>query len=614
MTPVLRYRNPGAAARWLCEAFGFQEHESAQESDRHVKYILLRLADSCVLVRPVSSSVFDDLMVEPSAVSGGNTHVLYLPVADAELHCARAQAAGAKVELEPQDDGLGGRFYTCRDPEGHLWSFGTKTYGAMSPARSALAPVEAVPAVARPRDSRGRGRASLIARASAGLTLIAALSVGWLLYEAYTQGAFEAGSAVTTGAVDHGAGDQLAAEAARRSADHPANDSAAPLAEANSRRRAAEAAVAEAGAKLSEEQALRAAAESRFAVAEAKLAELSAGALQARQAAQSQETDAVSERREAKEALAALEQRLAEQMAANARDKDSAANALSRAEQALREEKGLSARAAADREAAEAEAGRERARAAAAALAAGAEAAAARHDLAQVEAQQARQANELEAAYATLKTMRGEVEALRAAQRQAKPEPSTEPAPEVAATPRQQLAQLEAERAKQGAELEAAYTALNAIRGEIEATRAALREAKSDTRGEGSAQVAAAEPRQVATAAAPAAAPPRPSTPCAQAVQGKIRLAPKGSREWPEGSLARLCHGAETSLEPARCYDELMRGKISWGTGSTWTMPNALILCAGTKNARQTLDCFATSIAANDTWAAAISTCRSAKP
>jgi uncharacterized glyoxalase superfamily protein PhnB len=95
MTPVLRYRNPGAAARWLCEAFGFHEQESAQESDQHVKYILLRLGDSGVLVRPVSNSVFDDLMLEPSAVGGGNTHVLYLPIGDAEQHCARAKAAGA---------------------------------------------------------------------------------------------------------------------------------------------------------------------------------------------------------------------------------------------------------------------------------------------------------------------------------------------------------------------------------------------------------------------------------------------------------------------------------------------------------------------------------------
>src|SRR5262245_1500717 len=262
MTPVLRYRNPGAAARWLCDAFGFREHESAQESDHHVKYILLRLGNSGVLVRPVTSSVFDDLMVEPSAVGGGNTHVLYLPIPDAELHCERAKAAGAKVELEPQDDGLGGRFYTCRDPEGHLWSFGTKDYGLGAPPgvgapRGALAPARLAPS------DRG-GKRSLFARTFAVVTVLGALSAGWLLYEAYTQGAFEAGTAITTGAVERGqSASEQPAPRSRVSPQAVAGDGAVQLGEERARRLAAEAAFAEASTKVAEEQAARLAAEGR---------------------------------------------------------------------------------------------------------------------------------------------------------------------------------------------------------------------------------------------------------------------------------------------------------------------------------------------------------------
>src|SRR5262249_44175086 len=159
----------------------------------------------------------------PSAIGGGNTHVLYMPVPDAELHCARAQAAGAKVELEPQDDGLGGRFYSFRDPEGHLWSFATKTYGMAASSRTALTGVSGAPPPVTAGEGSGRGRAGLLARTGAGLTLLAALLAGWLLYEAYTQGAFEAGSALTTGALERGPGEQGAAEASRRLAaqDHP---------------------------------------------------------------------------------------------------------------------------------------------------------------------------------------------------------------------------------------------------------------------------------------------------------------------------------------------------------------------------------------------------------
>jgi uncharacterized glyoxalase superfamily protein PhnB len=572
MTPVLRYRNPGAAARWLCDAFGFREHESAQESDQHVKYILLRLGDSGVLVRPVSNSVFDDLMVEPSAVGGGNTHVLYLPIPDAELHCERAKAAGAKVELEPQDDGLGGRFYTCRDPEGHLWSFGTKHYGlGATPDVSALLRGDRAP-TRLAHNGRG-GKRSLFARSFAVVTLLGALFAGWMLYEAYTQGAFEAGTAMTTGAVERGRGS--AHELAPTS---QAGAVASELSEERGRRLSAEAAYAEATAKVNEEQARRLAAESRAAEAETKLSQTSSSAAEA---ARHVETEAARERREAKDALSAVEQRLADQLAAAARDKEGASKALLEAQAALRDQKAVSARAQAALEAAAAEAASERSRQAAAAIAASAEAAAVRQQLADLELEKGKQGAELEGAYTTLKAMRGEIEAARAAQAEAKREATSLAAAPVTAVDRP--------------------------------TSPAPREdTKPELAAVATAPVAAAAPP---AAAAPLASPPgaRATTPCAQAVQGKVRLGPKGSRDWPEGSLARLCHGAETSVEPARCFDELMRGKISWGTSTTWTVSHALSLCAGTRNARQTLDCFANNIDGNETWASAITACRLAK-
>ena len=586
MTPVLRYRNPGAAARWLCDAFGFREHESAQESDHHVKYILLRLGDSGVLVRPVSNSVFDDLMVEPSAVGGGNTHVLYLPIPDAELHCERAKAAGAKVELEPQGDGLGGRFYTCRDPEGHLWSFGTKDYGLGAPP-DVSAPLRAALAPTRLAASGRDEKRSLFARSLVIVIMLGALSAGWMLYEAYTQGAFEAGTAMTV-AVERGqsASDQPAA-GGPVSPQAVAGNVAGQLTEERGRRLAAEAAFAEATAKLAEEQARRLAAETRATDAETHLSQSSATAAETRQTAQRLETEAARERREAKEALTAAERRLAEQLAQAARDKEAASKALREAQQLLRDENAAGARAQAALEAVQAEAASERSRQAAAAIAASAEAAAAREQLAELKQEKGKQATELEGAYTMLKAIRTEIEALRASQAEALREATSGPAALVAAV-------------------------------EPQALLAPPAEAKREAAAEPTRPVAAVEP-QAASAPLASAPPPatplsaRATTPCAQAVQGRVRLGPKGSRVWPEGSLAQLCHGAETSVEPARCFDELMRGKISWGTGTTWTVSNALILCAGSRNARQTLDCFATNIAGNETWASAINACRLAK-
>jgi uncharacterized glyoxalase superfamily protein PhnB len=37
----------------------------------------------------------------------------------------RAKAAGAKIVLDIKDEDYGGRGFSCRDLEGHLWNFGT---------------------------------------------------------------------------------------------------------------------------------------------------------------------------------------------------------------------------------------------------------------------------------------------------------------------------------------------------------------------------------------------------------------------------------------------------------------------------------------------------------
>src|SRR5262249_15012659 len=109
-------------------------------------------------------------------------------------------------------------------------------------------------------------------------------------------------------------------------------------------------------------------------------------------------------------------------------------------------------------------------------------------------------------------------------------------------------------------------------------------------------QVGAAEPELPAAKAAAAKGA------CAQAVQGRW----KSPGPW----AARLCQGAEASPEPVRCYEELMRGKVSWGGGKAWSAPQALNLCSGSRNARQTIDCFSGKIASEEPWQTAIKDCR----
>ena len=45
-------------------------------------------------------------------------------VQDPDAHYRDAVAAGAEIVLDLVDQSYGGRGYSCRDPEGRVWSFG----------------------------------------------------------------------------------------------------------------------------------------------------------------------------------------------------------------------------------------------------------------------------------------------------------------------------------------------------------------------------------------------------------------------------------------------------------------------------------------------------------
>jgi uncharacterized glyoxalase superfamily protein PhnB len=61
----------------------------------------------------------------PQEIGGAGTQSAYIIVDDVDAHYARAKAAGAEIIKEVEDQSYGGRLYSCRDPEGHLWSFGS---------------------------------------------------------------------------------------------------------------------------------------------------------------------------------------------------------------------------------------------------------------------------------------------------------------------------------------------------------------------------------------------------------------------------------------------------------------------------------------------------------
>ena len=122
---ALRYRDVGAASNWLCAAFGFQKHLVATSENGVVHYAQLTFGDAMLMLAQFRDTAFDKYMKQPDEIGGAETQSCYFRVSDADAHCARAKASGAEIIVDLQDDDFGGRSYACRDPEGHIWNFGT---------------------------------------------------------------------------------------------------------------------------------------------------------------------------------------------------------------------------------------------------------------------------------------------------------------------------------------------------------------------------------------------------------------------------------------------------------------------------------------------------------
>jgi uncharacterized glyoxalase superfamily protein PhnB len=62
---------------------------------------------------------------QPDEIGGAETQSPYLIVSDCDAVYAQAKAAGAKIIMELEEKDYGGKGFTCSDPEGHIWAFGS---------------------------------------------------------------------------------------------------------------------------------------------------------------------------------------------------------------------------------------------------------------------------------------------------------------------------------------------------------------------------------------------------------------------------------------------------------------------------------------------------------
>ena len=129
--PVLYYADPSAAAEWLCKAFGFKVRLRIGKNHR----IQMKAGEGCLVV---AEGTLPALKTE-GKVAG--SQAVLVRVEDAESHCQRARAAGARILTEPVDHMYGERQYNAEDPFGHRWDF-TQTLKDVAPEEWGGEPVD----------------------------------------------------------------------------------------------------------------------------------------------------------------------------------------------------------------------------------------------------------------------------------------------------------------------------------------------------------------------------------------------------------------------------------------------------------------------------------------
>lgn len=123
--PTLRYKDAAAAIDWLCDAFGFEKHLVVSGEGGDIAHAQLVFGNGMVIVGTTRDDAFGQHQAPLSAPDAPVSQSAYIIVTDVDAHHAKVVSAGAKIVLEPEDQDYGGRLYSCRDVEGHLWNFGS---------------------------------------------------------------------------------------------------------------------------------------------------------------------------------------------------------------------------------------------------------------------------------------------------------------------------------------------------------------------------------------------------------------------------------------------------------------------------------------------------------
>ncbi|KZC15768.1 glyoxalase [Rhodanobacter sp. FW510-R12] len=123
--PCLRYRDAHAAIEWLCKAFGFEKQAVYENENGGVEHAQLTFGHGMVMLGEVRDNEFGRHIAQPDEIGGRETQCACVIVGNCKSHYQQAKAAGAVIVDEYAEKDYGGAGYSCHDPEGHLWYFGS---------------------------------------------------------------------------------------------------------------------------------------------------------------------------------------------------------------------------------------------------------------------------------------------------------------------------------------------------------------------------------------------------------------------------------------------------------------------------------------------------------
>ncbi|HEY3675998.1 MAG TPA: VOC family protein, partial [Candidatus Tumulicola sp.] len=119
-----RYENARAAIAWLTSVLGCTENVVYPGEGDTIAHAQLEIAGNLFMLGSLKPG---DHARGPSIAEriGAGTYIAFDDAESIDALYRRVTAAGADIIRELQDTDYGSREFGVRDPEGHMWSFGT---------------------------------------------------------------------------------------------------------------------------------------------------------------------------------------------------------------------------------------------------------------------------------------------------------------------------------------------------------------------------------------------------------------------------------------------------------------------------------------------------------